>query len=274
MTYISIYTSLVVVLLLWLGSMQNPFKAAWIFVKELIFSRKFLILFAAMVCVLLMNKYELQFENAMKFSGDFTPDIFGLEGRFVHHFQQLFYTPWLTPILVFFYIVVFQTILISSVGIYAAKKNWVWMYGTCYAVIINYLVAIPFYLFFPVNEVWHYAPAQVTFHMLDAFPAFEEIYRPLSGLNNCFPSLHTAISVTVSALAIRSGVKSWSIIAPICGVIIVFSIFYLGVHWLSDMLAGLVLGLTASTLGLRLARRTLRNDHRYVDTMRSGLNRY
>lgn len=125
--------------------------------------------------------------------------------------------------------------------------------AVCYAVIINYAVAIPFYLFFPVNEVWSYPPAAVEFRMLDVFPSFEENYRQLSGLDNCFPSLHTSISVTVALLASQSGNRRWAIFTSISALIVIFSIFYLGIHWLTDMIAGTILAITASWLGMKWA---------------------
>ncbi|MMZ61443.1 undecaprenyl pyrophosphate phosphatase [compost metagenome] len=120
---------------------------------------------------------------------------------------------------------------------------------------INYLIAIPFYLLFPVNEVWSFAPSGASLYMLEAFPEFNTIYRPLSGINNCFPSLHTSISVTVAILAVRSGNRRWATIAVSSAAIIVFSIFYLGIHWLTDMLGGLILASIASSLGLKWADR-------------------
>ncbi|MFD2880164.1 phosphatase PAP2 family protein [Paenibacillus rhizoplanae] len=115
-----------------------------------------------------------------------------------------------------------QAVLAASLGIYLLDNNRVILYATCYTIILTYAIAIPFYLYFPVNEVWSYAPAGVRFIMLDAFPKFEQEYRPLSGLNNCFPSLHTAISVSMALLAYRSGNRRWMVISTISAVIIVF----------------------------------------------------
>lgn len=94
--------------------------------------------------------------------------------------------------------------------------------------------------------------------MLDVFPKFEQEYRPLSGLNNCFPSLHTSISVTMALLAFRSGNRRWMVITSISAVVIVFGIFYLGIHWLTDMIGGTLLAVLASTVGVQLAKLTLR----------------
>lgn len=149
--------------------------------------------------------------------------------------------------------------LAASLGIYLLDKNRVILYATCYTIILTYAIAIPFYLYFPVNEVWSYAPAGVRFIMLDVFPKFEQEYRPLSGLNNCFPSLHTAISVSMALLAYRSGNRRWMVISTISAVIIVFGIFYLGIHWLTDMIGGTLLAVLSTAIAVPLAKLTLRS---------------
>ncbi|UNK19871.1 phosphatase PAP2 family protein [Paenibacillus sp. N3/727] len=257
MTTITLFTTLNVIVLLWIGTLQNPFKALFTLVRELFTTPRFFILFAAMAAILMLNKYELQFEQEHFISpNDFTPMIFQLEGFFVKHVQEIFYSPWLTPVLAYFYLLVFQALIIGSIGVYLIQHNKAHVYAICYAILINYTMAIPFFLFFPVNETWSYQPAGVTFYMLEVFPNFESVYRPLSGLDNCFPSLHTSLSVTMAVLAFRSGNRRWAIITGISAAIIIFSIFYLGIHWLSDMIAGTLLGLMASSVGIYLGRLT------------------
>lgn len=260
MEMISLFTVITVVVLIWFGSGRNPLAAVPVLGKELFKSYKFLLLFAGMLGVLAFNKYELAIERKMNLSADYTPFVFGVEGKFVHHLQAFFVTPWLTPVIVFFYIFMLQSVLAASLGVYALGRNRLMLYATCYAILINYLVAIPFYLYFPVNEVWAYAPAGVRFVMLDAFPRFEQEYRALSGLNNCFPSLHTSISVTTALLAFRSGNRRWMAITTVSACIIVFGIFYLGIHWLTDMTGGVLLAVLASALGVKLSALTLRNE--------------
>lgn len=259
MNLVVVYTVVLVVALIWIGTRRNPLIALVEIGRELLRSYKFILIIVGMFSVLALNKYELQIEQKMHLTSDYTAFIFGLEGHFVRHVQELFYAPWLTPVIVFFYIFMLQSVLAASLGVYLLDKNRIMLYATCYSIMITYAVAIPFYLYFPVNEVWSYLPAGVRFTMLDVFPKFEQEYRPLSGLDNCFPSLHTAISVSMALLAYRSGNRRWMLITTISAVIIVFGIFYLGIHWLTDMLGGTLLAVLSTTVAVQLAKITLRS---------------
>ncbi|MEK8215783.1 phosphatase PAP2 family protein [Paenibacillus sp. FSL L8-0463] len=260
MNHVVLYTVVIVILLIWINTRRNPLMAFVELGKELLHSYKFLLVIVGMISVLLLNKYELQIEQKMQLASDYTSVFFGLEGHFVQTVQQIFYAPWLTPIVAFFYIFMLQAVLAASLGVYLLEKNRLMLYATCYTIMLIYTVAIPFFLYFPINEVWSYAPAGVRFIMLDVFPNFEQEYRPLSGLNNCFPSLHTAIAVATALLAFRSGNNRWKIISTISAVAIVFGIFYLGIHWLIDMLGGTLLAVVSTSAAVQLAKLTLRSE--------------
>ncbi|WP_127529685.1 phosphatase PAP2 family protein [Paenibacillus kobensis] len=254
---VALYTTLAVIVLVAYGIAGNPFAAGFDYLKNMVTSPRYLIHFVAMLAILVLNKNEMKIERNMDYHVNFTHWFHSLEGDLVANLQHLFHNPVLTTVLSFLYIVVFQAMLIASIFIYTYKSESKQMfYATCYAIMINYFVAIPFFLFFPVDEVWSYAP-NVDFLMLDAFPKFETQYRALSGLNNCFPSLHTSISVTVAILAVRSGNKKWAALTCTMAVAIIFSIFYLGIHWFIDMCGGVVLGILASTIAIKLSQTNL-----------------
>lgn len=253
MQAVTLWTIATIVALIGFGLRKQSPTVIRASLRSLWSSRSFLIAFIMMVLILIVNGIELKLENRLDINWDFTPNIYQLEGQFVYSVQQIFNHPLLTQLVSFFYIVVFQVLIVASLGIYALNGNIRIAHALCYAITINYIVAIPFYLFFPVNEVWSYPQAGVSFRILEVFPNFEEQYRAFSGIDNCFPSLHTSISVTLALLATQSGNRKWATFTATSTIIIVFSIFYLGIHWLSDMMAGSVLALAASWVGLKLA---------------------
>jgi membrane-associated phospholipid phosphatase len=252
MTHVTIYIAITVLFILLFALRTNPIAVAGNFVQEIFSSRKYLLHLVAMICILFINKIQLYIEQQIKNPDDFTPSIYKFEGDIVAWIQHFFQNDILTSLLTFFYVVVFPSLLVASLFIYTHSKNKTLFYALFYAMMINYLVAIPFYFFFPVNEVWFFHP-KVDLLILDVFPSFEQEYRPLSGLNNCFPSLHTSISVTLALIALRSTNIFWRRFVVICAGIIIFSIFYLGIHWLTDMAGGMLLGIIASQVGLRVS---------------------
>ncbi len=252
MTHVTIYIAITVILILLFALRTNPLTITGAFVQEIFSSRKYLYHLAAMLCILFFNKIQLYIENKIKNPDDFTPSIYKFEGDIVASIQHFFQNDILTTLLTFFYVVVFTSLLVASLFIYTHSKDKKLFYALCYAMMINYMVAIPFYFFFPVNEVWFFHP-KVDLLILEVFPTFEQEYRPLSGLNNCFPSLHTSISVTLAMIALRSTNVFWRRFVVTSACIIIFSIFYLGIHWLTDMAGGVLLGLIASQVGLRVS---------------------
>lgn len=252
MNEVTIYIVVTTFFLLYVTLRKNPFSVAVSFFQELFTTTKILLHIAALLAILVFNKIELMIEKCMLPRPDFTPAIYKLEGNVVASIQHLFQNNLLTTLSTFFYVVVFPCLMIVSVGIYTYQKNYKLFYSICYALMINYMIAIPFYLFFPVFEVWAFHP-HVELLMNQVFPNFESEYRALSGLDNCLPSLHTSISVTMAVIASRSGHLLWRRFTLFSAVFIIFSIFYLGVHWVADMVAGILLGLLASTVALRLS---------------------
>ena len=252
MTDITIGITLTVFTLIWIATRKFPFYALGSFVQEVFTSRKFAFHFIALIAILFINKLEQWIAGKMLFKADFTPSIYSLEGDFVAWFQHIFMNDTLSTITIFIYVMIFPSLMIASIFIYAYQKNYKMFYAVCYAIMFNYIIAIPFYLFFSVNEVWSFRP-DVQALMLHAFPTFETSYRPTSGIANCFPSLHTSISISMAFLAMKSTNKFWGKFTLISSICIIFSIFYLGIHWLTDMCGGLVLGIVAARLGIRIS---------------------
>ncbi|MFC5469467.1 phosphatase PAP2 family protein [Cohnella suwonensis] len=250
MSTISVCTAVAVAALIYFGTGKQPFATAWMFLKSLVLSRKYLFFFAAVLAIIALNKNELKLEHWINVDYDLTPYLSGWEGDWPAWLQSKVQSDWLTAVCSVFYLVMFQAVMIASVGIYTQNKNLKLYYSFCVALLLNYFLAVPFYLFVPVNEVWYVHP-QVQFLILDAFPRFEQEYRALSGLNNCFPSLHTSISLTLAIVASKSGIRRWAVFTWVNAAVILFSIYYLGIHWFTDMLAGIALAVGASAIGLK-----------------------
>lgn len=88
----------------------------------------------------------------------------------------------------------------------------------------------------------------------EAFPYFTLLTGQVNQPTNVFPSLHTSMSVTVLILAVltRKQFPRWLPIATVLTGSIVLSTMYLGIHWLTDVVAGVVLAVGAVGLSVRL----------------------
>jgi serine/threonine protein kinase len=123
------------------------------------------------------------------------------------------------------------------------------------AVTVDYAISLPFFLFFPVPERGAY-PESGAILLSDLWaPELIEIFRPISGLDNCFPSFHVSLTVVMVALAFLYRLRyRWS--ALWIGLLITLSTSVLGIHWLTDIAAGLATGILAVTVA-RLMERSI-----------------
>jgi membrane-associated phospholipid phosphatase len=146
-------------------------------------------------------------------------------------------------------------LLLVAVGIALARRTSIRPYRIFAAgVMINYLIDLPFFLFFPVPERWFYADSGAivlsdlwSVHFLDTF-------RPFSALDNSFPSIHVSLTVllVLTAFVFRLRFR-WCLL--FLGATIVLSTVVLGIHWLTDIVAGAAAGVLSLMLAMRLDRR-------------------
>jgi len=260
MTDVAIWITVAVVLQLLFLQWVNPLLTAGAFIRHMITSPKYAIHFIITLGILFMDKAEQWVAHHIHYHANFTSTIYSLEGNLTAKFQSFFLNHTLTVFSSFFYIAIFPSLMITSILIYTYQRNLQLFYAVCYAIMFNYFIAIPFYLFFPVNEVWSFNP-HIHFLVVQVLPTFETVYRPLSALQNCFPSLHTSISVSMAAIALSTKNKLWKYFSTAAAAFIMFSVLYLGVHWLSDVTAGLLLGIASGRIGILISQGKINRRH-------------
>ena len=80
-------------------------------------------------------------------------------------------------------------------------------------------------------------------------PELIDLFRPISGLDNCFPSSHVSLTVVMVGLAFLYRLRfRW--VCLWIGLLVILSTSVLGIHWLTDIAAGLATGV----LALQVAR--------------------
>lgn len=242
-------------ILVWFCTKQFPLTVVWRFAKDVFQTPWIWLHFILMFFVLFFNKMELSWENKHPRSYDVTPFIYGIEGDMVKWIQTTFEFYPLTYVLTFFYVIFMTAMLFTLLITFRTIGDNRSFKALFYAISLNYLIAIPFYMFVPVNEVWASGHG-VSFLIPQIYPGFEDQYRALSGLNNCFPSVHTSLSVTLLLVSLRSTSKKAIYLSALNAVMVIFGIFYLGIHWITDSIGGIFLALLASHVAFKIADKT------------------
>ena len=180
---------------------------------------------------------------------DASPAFYNIEGDSTSVFQD-FTTPATNFIFSAIYTVGFTGMLILPLFYLSIKGEKKFVKALAYGFLIIYLIGLPFYLFFKVYEPWSLNP---TYNLgygnythirgilyADTLHSEVNIIHEINGLNNCFPSLHTANVIFLSLLFFKYAKRTPKYIIYAFSVLVIFSIFYLGIHWYIDFVAGLI----------------------------------
>jgi len=189
-----------------------------------------------------------------------TPILYGIEGDLVHTIQAL--TP--DPALAYFaavYTVGYAVLLFAPLGIYlfaerARPLRWlVTSYAITYAVAVGWYAAVVAYG--PRNVDRSTEAAAAGSPLLELVPEITVVTSLVNSNTNVFPSLHAALSVVVVLIAAstRAAFRRWFYLAAWLAASILVATLALGIHWLSDVLAGGLLAVFAVGTGRWLVDR-------------------
>jgi membrane-associated phospholipid phosphatase len=174
-----------------------------------------------------------------------------LEGNSVSLLQEMA-TPLLTYVSGFFYLLMFPFLMVFTFLLLVYLQRHKAIQEFVVAFILIYLLAFPFYILFPVH-VTGYTLSGVSPLLYNLSPFIAEGVRIVDpDLNNCFPSLHAALSVMAMIMVLHN-VKSrrYQVFAVITTAAILFTILYLGIHWLSDLIGGTLLAIVCCLIAFR-----------------------
>ena len=123
----------------------------------------------------------------------------------------------------------------------------------CLAVAVDYLLSLPWFLFFPVPERWAYPESNAMLLSDLWYMQLIQGLRPISALDNCFPSTHVSLTVIMILVCWIFDVRLRTTVTAL-GLTVVISTFTLGIHWLPDIIAGFFVGALSVFVGLRFTR--------------------
>ncbi len=157
----------------------------------------------------------------------------------------------LTALAVCIYVSAFPAMILAAVVIALSRSDTRLLMILALGYLANYVLTQPFYFLFPVSEVHSILPG-VRHLMSEASPELAARYRPMSGLDNCFPSLHTSLTITL-LLGLRTlGSIRVNREFGVLGGAIIATTLYLGIHWMADLVAGCAFALLCHCVALSL----------------------
>jgi membrane-associated phospholipid phosphatase len=152
------------------------------------------------------------------------------------------------------YFVIFPLLCLYVAGALARRQDPRPYQAVSLAVAIDYAVSLPFFIFFPVPERWSSPLTEAMLLSDRVSDKLIEFIRPMSGLDNSFPSFHVSLTVLVVVACFMFRVPM-RMSALVSGASIVLSTFVLGVHWMPDMIAGVAVGIASVLLAWRMVQR-------------------
>lgn len=169
---------------------------------------------------------------------DYANTIYGFENSIVYWFSQ-----HQTIILVYFFVVIYIgvypfTLWFSPLYFLFSNNNKA-LKSLAYGLLLIYIIALPFYLFLPITNVYTFfniKPALET-----VIPDVGSFFYSTTTQNNCLPSLHTAMTILIAYTTGLTDNKKMSYFSYFVMVTVIISVVYLSIHWLTDVITGIIL---------------------------------
>jgi len=195
------------------------------------------------------------------FGINFTDAIFAFEGEFVAHLQDL--VP--EPLFLYFsaaYIVGYVVLLAFPPFAYVVLDDVEHVAALFVAYATNYFLGALCYIAVVAHGPRNWRPELFEQPLYTTIPDVMYLTSAVNTNTNVFPSLHTSMAVTVLAFAVitRKEYPRWLAITGVLAPSVVLATMVLGIHWLTDVIAGTALAL----LSVGVARWTVarfRDDH-------------
>ena len=222
---------------------------------------------------LLINNYVRQIgpDISWVIGVEITDTLYQLEGEFVVWLQSFASVP-VTTYFSYMYIYGYAFLLTFPIVAYITDRNTRHVRTLLWAYLFNHMLGLLVYLL-----VVAYGPRNIIPHMVEpllysTFPEFQHLTRQVNRSTNVFPSLHTSLSMTVwfMALRTRDSFPRWLPVATLFAFSIVVSTMYLGIHWASDVIAGIALAAVSVFLAVRFVEGIRPRVHRLTTRYISG----
>ena len=182
--------------------------------------------------------------------GGYTHWIHGLEGEFTLLVQETFRNDLLTDVLSFHYLFLYLFVIWFLPMYMILVRDHVMADKAALNYLTIYILAIPLYLFFNIEVTSSYIPGMDALLYHDSF--YLEFFTNNDPMDNGIPSLHFGLPIgllIINRLHVRElgiSIREWrhrefDLFIQLNLVIYLFSIQYLGIHWIVDIVPGGIL---------------------------------
>ena len=182
--------------------------------------------------------------------GGYTHWVHGLEGDFTLWAQEVLQSDLLTDVLSFHYLFVYLFVIWFSPMYFILVRDHVMADKAALNYLVIYLLAVPLYLFFNVEVSSSYIPGMDALLYHDSW--YLEFVTNNDPMDNGVPSLHFGLPVgllILNRLHVRDlgiSIREWrhrefDLFIQLNLVIYLLSIQYLGIHWILDIIPGIIL---------------------------------
>jgi len=184
--------------------------------------------------------------------GGFTHHVHGFEGEFTLWVQETFRNGVLSDVLSFHYLFIYLFLIWFSPMYYILCRDEVMADKAVLNYFVAYLLAVPLYLFFNIEVTSSFIPGMDALMYHRSWNLF--FFTEADPLDNGFPSLHVGIPLgllIINRLHVRDlgiEMREWrhrefDLFVAANVPIYLFSIQYLGIHWISDVVPGAILAI-------------------------------
>jgi len=185
--------------------------------------------------VVVFHLIEVNFIDPQISKNDYTDIIRNFEGDLVYWFSQ----NW-TPVLVYFFVIMYIAVYPFTLWFtplyFLLTNNKKAMKNLAYGLFLIYIIALPFYLFLPITNVFVYY--NIDSALENTIPSVENFFYLTTTKNNCLPSLHTAMTILTAYVVNLTDNKKLKYFTYFTAVTLIISVIYLSIHWITDVITG------------------------------------
>ena len=188
--------------------------------------------------------------------GGFTHWIYAIEGDWTNQIQEFFLNDNLTNLLSGHYLFMYLFMIWFSPMYYMLCRDEIMADKAALNYFVIYLLSVPLYLFFNVEVTSSYISGMDALLYHDSFTL--AFFTDNDPMDNAIPSLHVGLPISlliINRLHCRKlGIdfkdwrhKEFDYFIQFNVIIYLFSIQYLGIHWIIDIIPGIILAIITSS---------------------------